>query len=66
MGFLAGTTGLEDADVDADARRLTTSFPLAVGGERQFVVRVLAPRDSGGDTLTLALRLQHFDSQTEY
>jgi hypothetical protein len=66
MGFLVDSTGFDDAEVDAAARTLMLWFPLEAGGERRFVVRVLAPRDSGGDALTLAIRAAHFDSSTEH
>jgi hypothetical protein len=66
MGFLVDSQGFDDAAMDPEARKLTLTFPLAAGGERRFVVRVLAPRDSGGDALTLAIRATHFDSNTEH
>ena len=66
MGFLVDSQGFDDAEVDPEARKLTLTFPLTAGGERRFVVRVLAPRDSGGDALTLAIRATHFDSNTEH
>ena len=66
MGFLVDSQGFDGAEVDPEARKLTLTFPLAAGGERRFVVRVLAPRDSGGDALTLAIRATHFDSNTEH
>jgi hypothetical protein len=66
MGFLVDSEGFDGAEVDPEARRLTLTLPLAAGGERRFVVRVLAPRDSGGDALTLAIRATHFDSNTEH
>ena len=66
MGFLVDSQGFDGAEVDQEARKLTLTFPLTAGGERRFIVRVLAPRDSGGDALTLAIRATHFDSGTEH
>jgi hypothetical protein len=66
MGFLIDTAGFEGAEVDHQARSLTLTFPLAAGAERHFEVRVLAPRDSGGDSLTLAMRASHFSSDTQH
>jgi len=66
MGFLVDAAGFDSAEVDHPSRRLTLTFPLAAGGERRFEVRVLAPRDSGGDQLTLTTRASHFDSGTEH
>jgi hypothetical protein len=66
MGFLVDATGFEDATRDYEARTLALAFPLAAGAERPFSVRVLAPRDSGGDALTVKLRVSHFASQTEW
>ena len=67
MGFLVDGTGLDGAEIDHEARRITLSqVPLPAGGERRIALRVLAPRDSGGDTLSVALRMSHFDSQTDH
>ncbi len=66
MSFLVDITGLDGAEIDHQARTATLTLPLAAGAERQVMVRVLAPRDSGGDTLTLALRMSHFWSDTEW
>lgn len=66
MGFLVDADGYEGAEIDHEARTLSMWIPLAAGQERAFQLRVLAPRDSGGDALTLALRAAHFDSETEY
>lgn len=65
MGFLADATGVDGAEIDHEARTITVSqMPLPTGAERQVTVRILAPRDSAGDTLRLSLRMSHFDSDT--
>lgn len=67
MGFFVDGTGIDGAEIDHQARRITLSqVPLPAGGERRLVLRVLAPRDSGGDALSLALRMSHFDSHTDH
>ncbi len=67
MGFFVDGTGIDGAEIDHEARRITLSqVPLPAGAERRLALRVLAPRDSGGDTLSVALRVSHFDSQTDY
>jgi hypothetical protein len=66
MGFFVDGTGLDGAEIDHEARSLTLNVPLPAGGEHRMAVRVLAPRDSGGDVLTLALRASHFASSTDH
>lgn len=66
MGFLVDASGVDGAEVDHDARRITLNLPLPAGGEHRLAVRMLAPRDSGGDTLRLALRMSHFASNTDH
>jgi hypothetical protein len=66
MGFLVETTGTDGAEFDHDARRISFSVPLGRGGEWPFTVKVLAPRDSGGDTLALAVRALHGPTMTEH
>lgn len=67
MGFLADATGIDGAEIDHEARTITLQqLPLPAGGEHRVVVRILAPRDSGGDTLRLSLRMSHFDSNTNH
>ncbi|MFN7978571.1 MAG: DUF3592 domain-containing protein [Vicinamibacterales bacterium] len=67
MGFFVDGSGIDGAEIDHDARRITLSqVPLPAGGERRLAIRVLAPRDSGGDALSVALRMSHFDSGTDH
>lgn len=67
MGFLVDATGIDGAEIDHGARTITLSqLPLPAGGEHRVTLRVLAPRDSGGDALSLALRMSHFDSSTDH
>ena len=66
MGFLVDIDGLETPSLDHEARSIEASFPLPAGAERRFSVRVLAPRDSANDILTLAVRLNHWASSTEH
>lgn len=67
MGFFVDGTGIDGAEIDHDARRITLpQVSLPAGGERRLAIRVLAPRDSGGDALSVALRMSHFDSHTDH
>jgi hypothetical protein len=66
MGFLVDATGFEAPRFDHEAREISDTFAMPVGAERRITVRVLAPRDSGGDTLTTAFKAVHYASQTEY
>lgn len=65
MGYLIAVGGLEDAAVDQDNRSVTGSLSLPTGAEKQLHVEVLAPRDSGGDALTLSVHLAHYASGAE-
>jgi Protein of unknown function (DUF3592) len=64
MGFLIETSGFDSPEIDHEARQISEDLPLAAGGERRFVIRVLAPRDSAGDALILAARAAHYASDT--
>ncbi len=66
MGFLVSTDGFAGAAIDHQSREIALTVPLAAGAERRFLVRVLAPRDSGGDTLTLTVHAAQWSTQTEY
>lgn len=66
MGFLVDAAGFDAPRFDHAARRIEDSVPLPRGAERRFDIRVLAPRDSAGDALTLAVRAAHYASGTEH
>jgi len=66
MGFLVDAAGFDAPRFDHAARRIEDSVPLPRGAERRFDIRVLAPRGSGGDALTLAVRAAHYASGTEH
>jgi hypothetical protein len=66
MGFFAGVEGLEGAEVDETERTITASLSLPPSSEKVVAVDVLAPRDSGGDALTLAIHLAHYFSGVEH
>lgn len=66
MGFFAGVEGLEEFQIDEGARKITASLSLPPSSAKTVMVDVLAPRDSGGDALTVAVHLAHFFSGTEH
>lgn len=53
VGHLVEVRGLEGAQMNHDDREITASASLAAGGELTADVFVLAPRDSGGDALSV-------------
>ncbi len=65
MGHFVDLDGLDAAEIDPEARRIRASLALPPGGSRVLTVRVLAPRDSGGDALTLAVHVAHYFSGAE-
>lgn len=64
--FLVDTTGAANATFDYAVRAMTLTFPLPAGGERRFSLRVLAPRRSAGDELTVEVRAADPASRVEY
>lgn len=64
-GYLIETEGLSDPVIDYESGKVTAALTLASGAEKQIQVDVLAPRDSGGDSLTLAVHLAHYDNGAE-
>lgn len=65
-GFFLGVEGAGNFEIDELSRKVTTSLSLPPGAERIVSVDLLPPRDSGGEALTLSLRLAHFFSGTEH
>ncbi|CAN5714854.1 hypothetical protein BH11VER1_BH11VER1_26660 [soil metagenome] len=65
MGYLIEAGGTEELTVDPDSRSVTASLTLLPGAEKQIHVDVLAPRDSGGDALSLSVHLAHYASGAE-
>lgn len=66
MGYLIECIGLEDATVDQETRKISASLDLAPGGEKTVHLDVLAPRDSGGDALSVSVHLAHYASGAEW
>ncbi len=66
MGYLIEVTGLDDTQVDHDARTVKAMTSLPAQGERLVHVAVLAPRDSAGKLLSLTVRLIHFHTMVEH
>ena len=66
MGYLVQARGVEPLAVDHSSRTLSSSVTLAPSEEKNVEVDILVPRDSGGDALSLSVRLAHYASGTEY
>ncbi|MCP5557188.1 MAG: DUF3592 domain-containing protein [Verrucomicrobiaceae bacterium] len=65
MGHLINVTGLDNAQTDYDGGVVTATFPLPVGAEHTAMVDVLAPRDSGGTSLSMTARIIHYHTMAE-
>lgn len=52
-------SGLEGAEIDRDGKQISATLDLPPGAEKQFRVRVVVPRDSGGNMLSPGLRVQY-------
>lgn len=68
MGYLIDFAGLPEGQVEIDHEARTLSAPvlLPAGGESLVRLRVLVPRDAGGDILGVSARLAHYPSQREH
>jgi hypothetical protein len=66
MGFFVDASGFDAPQIDHIERRIEDTIALARGAERRLHIRVLAPRDSGGDGLMLAYKAAHYASMAEY
>ncbi len=65
MGHLVEVTGLDNARIDHDAREVAAAVSLPANGERLADVAVLAPRDGGGNRLSVSVRVFHFHTMAE-
>jgi hypothetical protein len=65
-GMFIDLDGIEARSLDREARVAEASVDLPAGGSREFQLRVIAPRDSGGRVLSPRIALQHFSSRTEH
>lgn len=55
--YVIAARGLQDTVLEADDRRVTGHLALPQGGESLIELEVLAPRNSGGERLTVRARL---------
>jgi hypothetical protein len=58
-GMFIDLEGLEGATVDRDEKQITTTIDLPSGGERRFRVRMIVPRDAGGNRLNPDLQVRY-------
>jgi len=66
MGFLLGVEGLESPSLDQETRKVSAPVSLPAGSTKVVRLDVLAPRDSGGDALTVSVQLVHYPSGVEH
>ena len=59
-GYVTEVQGLDHLQMEHDDRRTSGSVPVAAGAEKIESITVLAPRDSGGQTLSLSAQLMSF------
>lgn len=55
-----------DAKVDLVDKVLTATVDLPPGGDRQFAVRMIVPRDTGGNTLSPNLKVRYLHAGVEF
>ena len=65
MGHLIEVTGLEQTKTSEESGEVSGSISLPPKSERTVDVAVLAPRDSGGDMLSLTTRIIHYHTMAE-
>jgi hypothetical protein len=59
-------TGLDGAKVDAVDKVITATIDLPAGGDRQFAVRMIVPRDAGGNSLSPNLKVRYAHAGVEF
>ncbi|MCB1093331.1 MAG: hypothetical protein KDL87_17470, partial [Verrucomicrobiae bacterium] len=65
MGYFVEVRGLKDPQVDPERRSIEGSLNLGPGESHRIELDVLAPRDSGGDSLSVSVHLAHYGSGAE-
>lgn len=65
MGYLIETSGLNEPQIEHDNRKIRAVVALPAKGTRTFQIRVLAPRDSAGNALSVSVHLADYATQTE-
>jgi hypothetical protein len=58
--------GLDGAKVDLVDKAITTTIDLPAGADRQFTVRMIVPRDAGGNTLSPNLKVRYAHAGVEF
>ena len=58
-GMFVDIAGVDASSLDVPARLVEATLDLPAGAERQFTVRMVLPRDSGGNTLYAPLRVRY-------
>jgi hypothetical protein len=70
-GYFVGVRGLDRPEVDPEGRRIEGYVPIPAGAERRIELDILTPRDSGGLTFSVRVRVSdlsfgvdHYDSHS--
>ena len=65
MGYFVEVRGLNEPRIDHESRSIEGSLNLGPGEGHRVELDVLAPRDSGGDSLSVSVHLAHYGSGAE-
>ena len=65
-GYFVGVRGLDRPDVDHEGRRVEGYVPIPAGAERRIELDILTPRDSGGLTFSMRVRVSDLSSGTDH
>lgn len=65
MGYLVEQAGLDKPVIDHGTRKIESAIFLAGQSEKEIRLQVLAPRNSGGNALSVSVHLAHYPSSTD-
>lgn len=66
MGHMIKFEGLSTPESDYEDGALSGAASIPAGGEHHVIIAVLAPRDAGGDALSLSARMAYYPSNLEH
>jgi hypothetical protein len=65
-GYFVGVRGLDRSEVDHEGRRIEGYVPIPAGAERRIELDILTPRDSGGLTFSMRVRVSDLNAGTDH